>query len=420
MSICPPARKPTTACSIVAAAVAAILPAAALAEPRSHSEEDLVRAYLSSAHVRARVSAQKKQRQALALVAPYLNHPELSLRREQSLGGASEFSTTVAGLALTLEIGGRHGLRQEAARLDARALALLQQSGRHRRVCDLRRLMAGAMASQRVVAILRAGQTRLEAVAGDVKRLVKAGERAPYETDRLRLQVEEHASRLAARRARLSARLAELSSFTGLQVRRVQARAGSRAGRAGSGVMLPAARAMEIQARAAAVRHQVTGRSWVPDLGLYAAYRLDQVQGGAAGHGYEAGLTLNLPLSDAGRVQRGRSDARGAILRARISLLRARRQARLAALQARAAQLRRAARRPALDLTKLGQAAARRYLTGVGPLSALLDALGALERVALQRTQRQAELRAITLEMECARGAFQDSAIQKMVTEVTP
>ena len=100
--------------------------------------------------------------------------------------------------------------------------------------------------------------------------------------------------------------------------------------------------------------------------------------------------------------------------------MQARRRARLASLGARAAQLRKALAGGSLDLDKLGQDVTRRYLTGVSPMSALIDTLQALEQAVLQRAAVQAELRAVALETACARGAFEENAIEKMVLEMKP
>ena len=392
-------------------------PALGQADGATHTEEALVRAFLNAAPALSRRQAQRQGRKAAALVAPYLRHPELTVRREQTFGGV-EFSTTVFGLALNLEVGGRHALRQRAARLDARALGHQHAAGRRRAICGLRRLVHQVHAEQAALEILARGQKGLQAVVKDVRRLVKAGERAPFERDRLLLQVEEHARGLAVRRARLSALLARLSSITGLAVRYARLAPASTA--TGSGEpALAAARALETRARAATLRGQAADRRWIPDLGLYAAYRLEQAPGVDAGHGYEAGLTVSLPLTDAGRVEVGRSRASRLALRSRILNLQASRRARLAALVARATTLRAAVQRPGADLAVLRRAAARRYITGVSPLSALLDALGALERVALQRAGQRAKLRRLALETACTRGTF-DEPIMEKLAEVKP
>ncbi len=411
----PPASLSTTICSSAVALVTLLVwPAAAGGEAVVHSEVDLVRAYVSKAPARTRQKARQGRQRAAALVPPYLRHPELSVRREETFGGV-EFSTTVLGLSLNLEVGGRHGLRQQAARLDARALGHQHAASRREAICGLRRLAHQAHAEQDAVGILAGAHKLLLGVIVKVLRLVKAGERAPFEAERLRLQLEEHGRRLAVRRARLAGLLAQLSVTTGLDVRAVGLTPTAPARPAAT---TPAARALEVGAEAAGLRLRAATRRWIPDLGLYAAYRLELAPGVDAGHGYEAGLTLSLPLTDAGRVGAGRARARRLALRSRLVDLQARRRARLAALAARVDALRANPRRGP-DLAALSKAATRRYLAGVSPLSALLSARGAMERVYLQRAGQRAALSRMALEAACTRGKF-DEAVMEKLAEVKP
>ena len=412
-----PARLNTTRRSIhfaVLMIITAALPAAARAAPPSHTEQELVRAYLSSGAVRAGEDAAQAEQRAAAVTAPYLRPPELNLRREQSLGDDTAFSTTVAGIGLSLELSGRHGLSKDAAALDARALAHRTEVQRRMAVCGLRRLSLKARAVQEAVAILAAWHIRQEGLAKDLAQMVKAGERAPFDLARLRLQVQQHARDLARRRGQLAGILAEVSALTGLTVTGVKAPE-LHSGTAPDSIPSAGIRALKVAAQAEALRQKAAGRRRIPELGLYGAYRLDQAPGADAGHGYEAGLTLTLPITDIGRVDGARAEARARSLRARVRGLESRRQARLAALAARGQGLRATLAAESQDLKSLDKAAVRRYLTGEGPLSALLDTLGALEQAALQQAALRAELYTVVLEMSCTRGKFDDPAMEKMV-----
>ena len=187
----------TTQCSTKTPALVLALALLALPSPAlAQTEADLIRAYLSSASVQQQVSASRAEQAAAALTEPYLSHPELNLRREQSFGDTA-FAATVAGLSVSLEINGRHGLNQQAAALDARAQAHRLEARRRAVVCRLRLLMSQTRARSQTVALMRAGHKRLQALAGDLARLVKAGERAPLDLDRLKLQLEHRALTLA-------------------------------------------------------------------------------------------------------------------------------------------------------------------------------------------------------------------------------
>ena len=400
----------------------ALCPAPALAQG-VHTEEEIVRAYLASAPERQRLSTDRTRQSAAALTAPYPAHPELDLRREQSFGDTA-FATTVAGLSLSLEISGRHGLNQKAAALDAEALAHRGEARRRAAVCQLRRLTRQALARQQTVELLVGGQALLQALASNLEKLVAAGERAPFDLDRLRLQLAQHGLRLAGARARSEAALAELSALTGLRIKQIKEE--NAAGRTAAVKAKPAGgipaplRALSSQARAEGLREKAAGRRWIPELGLYGGYRLDQAPGVDAGHGYEAGLTVSLPFTNRGQVERGQAAAKRASARAAATTQKASRRARLAALQARAARLRQGLDAFRLDLTLLTRSATRRYLSGEDTMSGLIDNLAALEQARLQRTDLRSRLRAAQLEFACVQGRFTNPALEKLILEVSP
>ncbi len=418
----PPARLSTTTCSIAIVTVMLLAaPPRALAAPTTTptSEAALVRAYLATAPVKAGEAAAREHRRAAAVIAPYLNPPELSVAREQSLGDDTAFASTIVGLAISLEVSGRHGLTQSAARLDGEALSHARESNRRAAVCALLRQARQAHAVQRKVALLTEGHAQLISLGGDLQRLVKAGERAPFDHLRLTLMLEEHARELGAARGDLAGLRAELSSLTGAEVGPVTLSSVSSPRPAASTTGPSAAeRALQVGARAEGLRVKAAGRARVPELGLYGGYRLDQAPGADAGHGYEAGLTINLPFTDMARRDRASAAARQRSLRARATTLEATRRARLTALVARASAISQQLRQESVDLAALRKAATRRYLTGEGDLSDLIDTLQALETASLQRDALRAELDMLALEAACARGKFHDPAMEKMVQEV--
>ncbi len=396
-----PAPRATTSCSSIFLFVTLLLGGGA-AQAEVVTEARLVKAFRSAAPQKAAAAAARRVREAAAQTEPYLRHPDLVLRREQSLSSATEFSTTVAGLGVTLEIGGRHGLRRRAARLEAEALASGWRARQGDSECSLRVLATQANAAQQEEAILAANRRHLQGLVKDLSRLVDAGERAAFDLSRLKLQLQNHGARLAAQRARLAAALARLGALTGLQVTGV---ALDPLPRSQAGVP-HAVQALRARARAQQERIAALSRRWVPDLGLYGAYRADTAPGADVGHGYEIGLTLNLPLTDTGRARRQRAAARRHELLARAHQEQARRRALLAGLAARTAALSRSLSQAGVDREKLGRDATRRYLKGVSPLSGLLDTLRGLEQAALHRARSRAALRAAALRAACARGDY--------------
>lgn len=425
-----PAHKPTTPRSTFSLAAWLVLtslasPSAAQAQaqaqapPAPHAELDLVRSYLSGAPQRQRDAAARSQRRAAAITAPYLSHPELGLRREQSFGDTAA-STTVAGLSLTLALDGRHGLNQQAASLDAQAVAHRHEARRRATVCQLRRLVGQALARQEAVGLLAREQKLLHALGRDLERLVKAGERAPYDLDRLRLHQAAKELRLAAEGARLRAEMAQLSALTGLAVERIKPPTMTAPEEVPRPPPTATVRALKMEARAQILRKDAAGRRWIPSLGLYGAYRLDQAPGLDAGHGYEAGLNVSLPFTNAGRVERAQAEARRVQALAEAASHQSRLGARLRGLRMRTAGLGQALKGWRINLSRMAQSSTRQYLSGEGSMAALIDTQGALWRAELQRAALRAELRATELETACVRGTFDEPAMEKMVLEVTP
>jgi outer membrane protein TolC len=390
---------------------------AGFAHARTVTEAELIQAFLRTAPERAVSSAAHAQVRAARTTRPYLPKPDLLLRQEQSFG-STEFSTSVAGLSLSLEIGGRYGLRKRAATLDAKAAVLLRQAEVVATVCDLRRRVQAAHAQQKIVALLSASLKQLERLPMNLKHLVAAGERARFDLDRMALLVHSHGQTLASHQARLEGMLAELSSLTGISVTAVRLGSAARSPAVASATATSAVRALRTRAEAEAQRIAEAGRRWAPDLDLYGAYRLDRAAG-KTGHGYELGLTLSLPFTAAGRKARATAQARRRSLLARAARRQALQAAQLASLLGKAEELRRALKSDWGDPEKLHRDATRRYLTGVGPLSELVDTIRAVNEAALGRARAEAALRSITVEAECLRGAFDDDQITRLAREAS-
>ena len=373
---------------------------------RTVSEQELVNAFVRTAPERSVAAAARERQRAAETTRPYLPKPELLLRQEQSFG-ATAFTTTVGGLSLSVEIGGRHGLRKRAAALDAEAVSLQREGEVVETVCDLRRTIQAAHTEQRIVALLTASQRELERLPKNLKRLVSAGERAQFDLDRMALLVYGHGQTLARHRARLKGMLAELSSLTGIALTAVRLDPSAPSAISAAASDTPSLRALRAQAEAEAQRIAEAKRRWIPNLDLYGAYRLDRAAG-ATGHGYELGLSLSLPFTSPARVTRASAEARRRELLARAARDQARRAARLASLQGRAEELQRTLKRDAGNPEKLHRDATRRYLTGVAPLSELVDTIRAVNEAALARVRAESQLRSIDLEAKClqGRGAF--------------
>jgi outer membrane protein TolC len=378
------------------------------------TELTLTRRFLRRAPLEDLAIAERARRRAEALIPPYLPNPGLSFRREQSFGAGAAFATTVAGIGLRFEIGGRHGLKRRSAAAQAEALCAEQAARRLDEVCELRRLaLASALAEDRTRLAL-AAQQRLEQLSSDLSALVRSGERAAFELRQMRLSASAHRRGLRRDQARLAAANAELSARTGLSVSGVVATTPAAPpalqGLLRASLKHPVLRALELHAQAAEVRVRLARRGWVPDLDLFGNYRRDEASG-ASGHGYEAGLGLTLPITDWGQRDRAVARAEGELSRAQLGVAAQRLAARIRALHREGTLLAGALEEEdPRELRTFHEEAVRRYRAGIAGLSSLLEALRTVETEELARAETLAQLRAIHLALACHAGRLPEAA----------
>lgn len=385
------------------------------------SEIALVKGLLAGKAHRSATAASQADEVASGTVTPYLSQADLMMRREESIGPAPGFNTTAVGLSVSLEIGGRHGLQRRKAALLSAAVVNDRHARLFDQVCRLRWDLLSMHLEQSRVALLAANRTRFETLVRNLAKLVSSGEKAPFDLERARLTLQDRVQTLRRRRAHLEARTAGVAAISGVALTRVKlldAPADPSAKGAGSGDRAhPALRALERRVKAAALQQEVARRTWVPDLGLYAAYRLDR-SNGLTGHGYELGLTFDLPMPGRGRKIQAEAAATRSQLKATGELLASRRRSRIAALRARLAVLADSrGKEDRVDLDKLWRDATRRYLSGVTPLSTLMDSLEAIEAAALGRIESEADYRRALLGLECQTGSFASKVLAKLIKE---
>jgi len=416
--LCPTGRSRFTPASHLwqALVVAALLSSARPVSADRVSELTLTQHYLRRGPLQDLATAERARRRAAALIPPYLPNPGLSFRREQSFGAGVAFATTVAGIGLRFEIGGRHGLRRESAAAAAEALRAEQAATRLDGVCELRRLALASAEAEDKARISRTAQTRLDQLVSDLAALVHAGERAAFELRQLRLSASAHRRGLRRDEARLAAVNAELSAWTGLTVSGVSpttpATVPELEALLRSSRRHPLLRALELHARLAQVHVRLARRGWVPDVELFGSYRRDEAGGGASGHGYEAGLGLTVPISDWGQRDGAVARAEGALSRAQLGLAAQRLAARIRALHREGAQLSRALdKEDPRELRTFHEEAVRRYRAGIAGLSALLEALRTVESEELARAKTAWQLRAIHLALACQAGRLPEATL---------
>ncbi|MCB9535936.1 MAG: TolC family protein [Myxococcales bacterium] len=292
----------TTLCSMVA------LTRAALAQPAPLDEVTLVRRWLERPAVAARARARDAAVDATRAVPSALPTPRLALRREQAFGDDAGFTTTVAGLEADLDLSGRADLLR-AAGVERAAIARAEHAAALvEGICRVRRRAVEVEAADAVVGIRSSAQAELEALAAEVRRLVEGRERAAHDADRVALRVELHAQALRDAAVDAAAARAALSALVGPVAGPVAPEPQAPADRADWATRAveqhPRLRALRGGVEAAKADARVADRWWVPGVGVYGAFRRDTAVEGEAAHGYEAGLTVDLPVVDWGAPAR--------------------------------------------------------------------------------------------------------------------
>jgi cobalt-zinc-cadmium efflux system outer membrane protein len=197
---------------LLASAFALACCAAASHAQQRVSAEEAVSLALSQPHVRQALAAGVDSARSDVLAARTWANPRLELARERgdatAAGGASERS---ALLSQEIELGGRRGLRVDAAELGVRAAELSARYERARLRGEVLRAYSQVVAAERVGAAHARASAGLQALAGIAERRTRAGDLSGYESRRIaqasaRAQAHAAQADAAARAAR--ARLA--------------------------------------------------------------------------------------------------------------------------------------------------------------------------------------------------------------------
>lgn len=418
-----PARHTTLSIFLFAALVG---PASVAAEEEP-PEHALIAAFLSMPAQARQHAVALLRGEADTTVAPYMDNPILQYRHEQGIGPGDGFVTAVIGGELRFDVAGKHDLRVEAGRAHAerhrhevRAQLLEDVCGLRARVLDLERLDAQLTIRERF-------EVRHQWIVETVTALADGQEKSAYDVERARWRLglhEEETAKLRGRRASLATTLSthidrsipegirstlpeDLSPLEDLLARGLTDHPD-----------LEAARVLE---QGSAADAKLAERAWIPDLGVYGAYRLDAPRlGSAPMHGYELGLSMALPVFRKG--EGARADARARVAGARLEGLRLREAIRVritaAHDRARATQTLStdiATRWPARGQEAWDRAVAA-YREGVLVLGELEEMVEAEESRALDRVRIRHAGRVATLEAWCAAGFFPENAINEKLS----
>jgi cobalt-zinc-cadmium efflux system outer membrane protein len=396
----------------------------ALGAPRL-DEESGVRRVCTASPAAMQARAERLRGEAAVVTANVLPNPELVLQHARTLSGASQQETTVS-LAVSLGLGGRRFVLQDAAELRRRQAEANAHATLFEAALAFREAFVTAALDEARAQALAEQQRALDALTTTVQGLARGGESSGYAAARLRTQARLHARLLASARARAAASRALLEAWTGEEVALAPVALADLAGGAGTAAPrsapLVSARiaGLEASAQASELEARAARRRWVPDVSISAGYRslTDAVAGGGAagGHGLALGLTVPLTLFDHGQgdaaraaADRAASLASAATLRRESGALAKASVTRLQILESAVADLEHAV----AEAGGLQAKATALYAAGEGGITELLDAYRAVEEARLARIDLAEEIARARLARMRAAGTLFNSTLDK-------
>lgn len=348
------------------------------------TEAEALRLGLSRPEFSDLLQARVGEAEADALAAGTWANPTLELTRDKT-GITRESSWQ---LMQPLDLSGRRGLREDAARHRVRATEADNRARRNERAVQLRRAFHDLLRQQETLRAVGDWAARFAVIGGVVDKLARAGEVAGYDRRRLEREQRSAEARLAEARADLERGRARLAALIGRDVddgiagrlppemppaiQNLQARLAAR-----PDLSALTARVDAAQADNAAARRNL------PELTVgIGGKRADD--GTARENGNLVMLAFNLPLFDRQQVGDQRSAAQAQAARAELGLARQQAEGELAGLHRQLTQLIIAAERfrgsavaPSAELVRIAETA---YRAGESTILELLDAYkGALE-----------------------------------------
>ncbi|MCC7311339.1 MAG: TolC family protein [Sulfuritalea sp.] len=357
------------------------------------TEAEALRLGLGRAEFSELLRARVGEAEADALAADTWANPTLELEREKT-GNTRE---TTWKIMQPLDLSGRRGLREDAARHRIRATESDNLARRNERAVELRRAFHLFLRQQETVGAVDNWVVRFAAIGSVVDKLARAGEVAGYDRRRLTREQRSAEAKLAEARAELERGRARLSALIGTDAGEtvagrllpqippalpdLQARLGMR-----PDISALAARVDAAQADNAAAQRNL------PELSVGIGGK--RVEDGASrDNGNLLLLSFNLPLFDRQQAGDRRTAAQAMAARAELGLARQQAEGELVGLHRQLTQLIATAERyrsdavaPSAELVRIAEAA---YRAGESTVLELLDAYkGALE----------AELTALDLE----------------------
>ncbi|MGM0574910.1 MAG: TolC family protein [Myxococcota bacterium] len=310
--------------------------------------EAVRRALERPALVRAWESEEAAAR-AEALRAEAWPNPSFDFLHERTNEDPDTVAESFLQVEQSLPISGQRGLQADAAERTADAVGEESRAARLDLAADVRRTFLAALRLQERVAVREQWLERLGEAADAVAMAVEAGERAPYERERLAQEIAESRATLDVERARLERIRAVLAGLVGLDPAEAAASlrlAGDVLPDAPPSVVgdpaRPSVAALGARIDALELRREAAGRGWIPTPSVLAGYKHARI-GGDGFPGFVLGVGLTLPLFDREQGERAEAEAALTATRRRRDILQQQVRAEVVGLSREAASLREAA-----------------------------------------------------------------------------
>jgi cobalt-zinc-cadmium efflux system outer membrane protein len=261
-------------------------------------------------------------------------NPEVSYSREQTLLDGDDVAEDFILLEQALPIGGQRRLLAQASEIRASARASENRAEARDLAADVRRAFYQVLYYQKRSEIFSRWLDEMRRLEKTFKKRVAAGETAPYELDRLQVEISEIESKMAVEEAELARQRARLAGLVGASAGDDQPSV--------DGTLLPASLPSESELRAtladrpslvastrrveaAQRRLKAAKRQWVPEPTVTGGYKRSS-SGGQVDHGFVAGVALEIPVADRGkasadaiRSEKIRAKSRAKVQRTRLT-----------------------------------------------------------------------------------------------------
>lgn len=149
--------------------------------------DEAVALALSQAHVRQELDSSVDLARSEVLAARIWSNPELELSEERGNGGSpgGDARESSAVLSQEIEVGGRRGMRIDAAELGVRAAETTARYERARLRAEVLRAYSQVVAAERLRDARQRAAARLEDLAGVASKRQQAGDLSGYESRRI-------------------------------------------------------------------------------------------------------------------------------------------------------------------------------------------------------------------------------------------